>query len=102
MVADALDLAVAAHADQAAGTLQLGHLRGKFWKFVFVLAEPRRAALGFLIDDFVRREAVQLYVVMYLAVFIPVIFAERPAVIHDQRRSFGNSRLHEHLQHVLV
>ncbi len=91
MIPDALHLAVAADTYQAAGALKLGHLRGKFWECVFILAKPFWPALGSLVQDAVRHEMIQLRVVVYFAVFKPVVLAERAAVIYDERRCFRDA-----------
>ena len=93
---------MAPHSDQAAGALQLCYLRGKLWKFVFIFAKPARPAFGALIDQPVRDKMIELGVVVNLAIFIPIVFAERATVIHDQCRRFRNSRLRKHLQNVLI
>ena len=93
---------MAAHSNQTASPFEFRDLRRKFGKFIFVFAEPTGAALGFFVDYSVRSEAIELGIIVNLTKFVPVIFAERPAVIHDERRSFRNSRLHEHLEDIFV
>src|SRR6266849_2887769 len=102
MIPKTLQLAVTAHPDESASALELGHLCGKFWKRELVLTEPPATPFGFFVDDAMRREVVELHVVVNVGGLVEIVFAEGSAVIHDQRRSLRDAGLREHLQHVLA
>src|SRR5215472_17796177 len=84
MVTETLELPVAADADKSARAHQLGHLRGELGKLEFVLTEPAGPPLGLFINHRVRREVIQLGVVVHFGIKVPVVFAEGPAVVHDE------------------
>src|SRR5579885_2889349 len=102
VIAETLQLPVAADANEGAVPRKLGDLRGELRKRVFILAEPFRAALGLFVDDAMRREVVQLGIVVNFAVLVPIILAERSAVVDDKSWSGGDAGFREDLQHIVV
>src|SRR5215470_19789909 len=89
-------------ADEPAAALQFRDLRRELWKRIFVFTKPLWTALGFFVDDAVRRKVIELGVVVHFAVLIPVVLAKWSAVVHDQRGRLRNTGLRKHLQDILV
>src|SRR5882672_5168494 len=102
MKADSLLFPVPADTDKPALAQQFCHLRSETRKCVLILAEPRWTALGSLIEHAMRREVIQLCVIVQLAVFVPIVFPERSTVIHDECRSLRDSRFRENFEHIFV
>src|SRR6185437_8718131 len=81
VVTEPLQLAVAAHTNQPSGAFQFRHLRRQLWKGKLVLPEPSATAFRFMVDNAMRSEMIELYVVMHVRRFIKIVLSEWAAII---------------------
>src|SRR3954471_16366293 len=114
MVAESLELTVAADADAAAGAQDAVGDAGDRPRGILLFHKPATAAADaerrrgehattrLLRELLVRREALQLrFVVRGRFRRVPVVLGERPAIRHEQRWGVRDARLREGGGHVL-
>src|SRR5215472_3295859 len=101
VIAESLELTVAANADLAAGPDELGVLRSEARKGEFVLARPDAAAARAVVNDIVRKEAADLGVVVDFGGFVEIIFGPGTAISDDERGGVEDARARPELYGVV-
>ncbi len=99
MALDSLNLAVAANHHFASGPHDLCRRGCQLWKNLLFFTKPW-TALGLSVQHTVRKESLQLRVIMHFRRFVEIILRPRPAIGHQQCGSVSDPGLDEGVNHI--